>query len=328
MTITAYQGPLVAYGITLTSSASNGLTGGDAEHNPQRGPSYFDLWGGLLDPRVAYNYDPSQGISTPMYGFIHGRAIVDFVPSSASSNAFTISSNTAPSAGAAVTLTPSSAKGTYLTTIVAPENGQTVSVIAIDSTASTLNFGSDANVYAWNPAAGTGRCISITTSSSGDVGSWTIAGRDMYGYKMTETIATSSVAFVTQKAFKYLNATGAITASSVIASTGVSIGLSDTFGFPMKASYLGYNLTVQVLPTAYSSITTAAVLSSALVILASTVATQTSTTPDVRGTYASSTATNGTVRIQIVATPTPQALASVTSTDVSPLFGGVQYSSI
>lgn len=327
MTISGWSGPLVSYG-TVSGNSTNGVTGTNAENNPQRGPSYFDLWGGLLDPRAAYTYNPTQGVSTPMTGFIHGRAIVDFVPSSASSNAFAISSNTAPVAGAAVTLVPSSAKGTYTTTIIAPESGLTVSVIAIDSTAATLNFGSDGNVDAWNPAAGTGRCISITTSSSGDVGSWTIAGRDMYGYKMTETIATSSVTFTTQKAFKYLNATGAITASSVIASTGVSIGLSDRFGFPMKVDYVGYNVDVYTLASAGGSSNPLTLFSTANIIVASTAATATSTTADVRGVYVSSLASNGTVRLQMVITPTPQALASVTQSDVSPLFGVNQYSSV
>ncbi len=327
MTITAYSGPLAVFG-TISGNSTSGITGVNEEYNPQRGPSLFDLSFGLMDPRTAYTFNPTMGISTPMTGFGYGRGIVDYVPSSASSNAFAISSNTAPSAGAAITLAPSSAKGTYLTTIVAPESGAAVSVIAIDSTAATLNFGQDGNVDLWNPAGGTGRCISITTSSSGDVGSWTIAGRDMYGYKMTETIATSTGTFTTQKAFKYLNATGAITASSVIASTGVSVGLSDRFGFPFKVDYVGYNVNVYTLATAAGSSNPLVLLSTANVIVASTAATATSTTADARGVFVSSLATNGTVRIQMVVTPTPQALASVTQSDVSSLFGVTQFSSV
>lgn len=318
MAITARSGPSISFGQTYTSSGAVG------QYNEERGPDLSDLGFGMLDPRPAYAYQPGAAVGTDVLGFAYGRAAVDFQPSSASSNAFAISSNTAPSAGAAVTLTPSSAKGTYLTTINPPEGGAAVSVIAIDSTAAFLSFGSAGTVNYWNPAAGTGRCISITTSSSGDAGSWTIAGRDMYGFKMTETVATSSVTFTTQKAFKYISS---ITAASVIASTGVSIGLSDTYGFPMKVAYCGGYVDVRLLATAFSSAVPVA-LSSANVVLASTVATQTTSTPDVRGTYASSTATNGTVRLQMFVAPTPQALQSVTSTDVSPLFGATQFSSV
>jgi len=328
MTISAWTGPVVSFGTVLNST--NGLTGTSADNNPQNGPSMFANGGALLDPRAAYQYFPGAGISTPVYGFMYGDATVDYAPSSASSNAFAVSSATQPGASSAITLTPSAAKGTFLTTIVAPENGQTVSVIAIDSTAAFLSFGSDANVRVWNPTAGTGRCISITTSSSGDQGSWTIAGRDMYGYKMTEVIATSSVTFTTQKAFKYLNANGAITASSVVTSTGVSVGLSDTYGMPFRVNHAGVvNLLLAMSSGAGGGLllTTVAPTSGNLVF-GSTALTATATTADPRGTWASSLASGSSNRMQIQVTPTAAALASMTSSNMQPLFGYPQFSSV
>lgn len=324
MGITAESGPHISYGLT-TAASSTGVTGQPADYNAQRAPDASDMGYGILDPRSAYNYAPGGDVLAKTFLLYNSRGYVDFVPSSASSNAFTISSNAAPVAGTALTLTPSSAKGTYSTTIIAPESGATVSVIAIDSTAAYLAFGTAGTINAWNPGAGTGRCISITTSSSGDAGTYSVAGRDMYGFKMTETVATSSIAFTTQKAFKYISS---ITASTTVTSTGVSIGLSDTFGFPLKVPYIGHDFLVRLNTTVYSSVTTGVAVSSASIILASTVATQTSTTPDVRGTYASSTASNGTVRLQIAVTPSASAVNAITAADVSPLFGGVQYSSV
>jgi hypothetical protein len=70
-------------------------------------------------------------------------------------------------------------------------------------------------------------------------------------------------------------------------------------------------------------------LSSATTILgAGSSITQTSTTADVRGTYASTTATNGTLRLQMRVTLAASAAASVTSTNVAPLFGNAQFSSV
>ena len=69
--------------------------------------------------------------------------------------------------------------------------------------------------------------------------------------------------------------------------------------------------------------------SSGAITVASTAATQTSTTPDIRGTYASSTATTGgALRVQIMQMITPTMLASVTASDATSVFGIAQYSSV
>lgn len=334
MTITAYSGPIISFGITPTSSAGTGLLGNDAEHNGQRGPSLFDLGQALMDPRVAYAYQPGSGTATKTFGFYGGVGNVDYVPigSSNATGAFVTSTYTSTGVSGAFTLaTASSATGTYSTTIIAPETGQaTGTLIAIDSTAAYLTFGSDDTVAMWNPGGGTGRCIVITTSSSGDGGTWSIAGRDMYGFKMTETIAlsqgssnSSGYTIIGQKAFKYISS---ITNATTPTSTNATIGLSSAFGLPLKVPYVGNNLQISLNTSAITQ--GVSLLTSATIILASTAATQTSTTPDVRGIYKSSTATNNTIRLQVTVTPTASAVAAVTSTDVSALFGGTQYSSV
>jgi hypothetical protein len=334
MTITAYSGPIISFGTTPTSTAGTGLYGGDLEHNGQRGPSVFDLGQSMMDPRAGYAYQPGSGTATKTFGFFNGVGNVDYVPigSSNATGAFVTSTYTSTATSGAFTLNAaSSARGTYSTTIIAPETGQaTGTLIAIDSTAAYVTFGSDDTVAMWNPGGGTGRCIVITTSSSGDGGTWSIAGRDMYGFKMTETIAlsqgttnSSGYTIVGQKAFKYISS---ITNATTPVSTNATIGLSSAFGFPLKVPYVGLNTQVSFNTSAINA--ALAVFSSANIILASTVATQTSTTPDVRGIWKSSVATNDTIRIQMVVTPSASAVAAITSTDVSPLFGGTQFSSV
>lgn len=178
----------------------------------------------------------------------------------------------------------------------------------------------------WNPAAAYGRNIIISPSSNLDGGTFTVAGRDAYGYKITETLSAGSTNLVGQKAFKYISS---ITASTTITSTGVGIGIGDRFGMPLYVDRTGANISIAMSTGAgggNSCVTIA--LTSANFLFGSTAATQTSTTPDVRGMFISSIATTSAVRLQVQVRPTINALAAVNSTSVTSLFGGAQYSSV
>lgn len=324
MTITALSGPIIQFGTTLSSTSGDGITGQDYEHNSQRAPMLTDMGDAMLDPRVAYAYAPGAGVTAQSVGFFNNAALVDFVPTTAQTSAFQATATGSSGVSTFTLAAASSAIGTYSTTIIAPETGRvTGTLIAIDSTAAVVAFGTDKTVAVWNPTAGTGRNIVIKPSSNLDGGSFTIAGRDMYGYKVTETIAAGSTNLAGKKAFKYVSS---ITNASAPTSTGVSIGFGDILGFPLAVPYVGLNAQVSINSSANNSSPTS--LSTTTVVLASTAATQTSSTPDVRGTYSSSTASNGVIRVQMLVTPTAQAIATVTSTNVSGLFGGTQFSSV
>ena len=327
MTITALSGPIISFGQTPTSSAATGLLGGDLEHNGQRAPSVFDLGQMLMDPRVAYTYQPGSGVSTKTFGFYDSVGNVDYVPTAItnSASAFVVLTVVSTGVSTYALAAASSANGTYSTTIIAPETGQvTGTLLAIDSTASYVTFAQDGTIAAWNPGAGTGRNITINKSSNLDAGTFTVAGRDMYGYKITEQITASTSKNVAGvKAFKYISS---ITNCTTPTSTSVSIGFGDVYGLPLYVPYCGSNTDIRLLASGYSS-AVAVALSSANTALGST-ATQTATTADVRGTYASSTASNGTLRLQMTVTPSASGIAAITSTNVAPLFGQAQYSSI
>lgn len=324
MTITAVSGPLISFGITLSSTSGDGITGADFEHNSQRAPMITDLGDAMLDPREAYQYQPGAGITAQSVGFFNNTALVDYVPTTANTSAFQATATGSSGVSTFTLAAASSAGGTYSTTITAPETGKVSgTLIAIDSTAAVLAFGSDKTIAMWNPAAGTGRNIVIKPSSNLDGGTFSVAGRDMYGYKMTETITAGSTSLAGKKAFKYISS---ITNASTPTSTGVSIGFGDILGFPLAVPYVGTNAQVSVNSSANNSSPTS--LSTTTTVLASTVATQTSTTPDVRGTYSSSTASNNVIRVQLLVVPTAQSIATITSTNFSGLFGGTQFSSV
>jgi hypothetical protein len=325
MGITANSGPFLGYGITQTS------TGQTTEYNEERGPSLFDLGHATLDPRFYFNYDPGSPVGTRIFGIFGQRAEVDYVPTAISTDSLAVSSATTPVAGTAITLTPGSTVGTIQTTIVAPETGKAVSVIAIDSTAQYLAFGTGGTVALWNPAAGTGRTIQLSLSATApDIGAFTVAGRDMYGFKMTETIptggsgSTAVSSYAGQKAFKYV--TGVTPSSSTtINSTGIGIGFTDVYGMPLLCKYVGIDTVVAI--TATSSIPTSK--STGAITLGTTVASNlVSTGIDVRGTYVSTTASNGTIRLQIAQAITPAMVSSITASDTSAIFGGTQFSSV
>lgn len=316
MGVTAISGPHLVYGQTQISSGSVG------EYNEERGPSLYDLGTGVMDPRFNFSYSPGSAVGTRVYGFANNAAMVDFVPMTLQTSAIAVSSATAPVAATALTLAAgSSALGTYTTTIIAPETGrETASLIAIDSTAAYLTYGSNDTVAVWNPAAGAGRQITLATAgnSSNDVGSWTVFGRDVYGFKISETISVSTQAMATRKAFKYVQA---IYAPATVGATGVKVGFNDTFGLPLLAGNTGLGLLIKLTPTASLQYA----LSSGPITTGST-ATQTATSSDPRGTYASTTASNGTLRLQIVQSITPAMTNAITPTDYSAMFGAAHYS--
>jgi hypothetical protein len=275
-----------------------------------------------MDPRYQFAYSPGSGVGTRVFGFYNNAAVVDYVPITLQTSAIAVSSAQVLVAGAALTLTTAaSGIGTYQTTIIAPETGATSeTLIAIDSTAQYLSFGDNDTIAVWNPAAGTGRQITITTAgnSSVDGGSWVINGRDMYGFKQTETISFSSQSMTSRKTFKYISS---IIATTTVGSTGVRVGFNDTFGLPLLARDSGMGLQIRLIPTSSLQYQN----SSGPITQGATNA-QTATSSDPRGTYASTTASNGTLRLQIVQAITPAMVSSITPSDYSGMFGGAPYS--
>lgn len=324
MTITSVSGPTITFGTVQTSTAGTGISGLDLEHNEQRGPDLSDLGDAFMDPRVAYSYQPGSGPSVRTLGFYNNTAIVDFIPIAANTSAFVV--NTGSSGVSTFTLAAaSSAGGTFSTTIIAPETGQvTGTLIAVDSTAAFLTFGSAGTIAVWNPGAGAGRTVTIRPSSNLDAGTYSVSGRDMYGYKITELVTGGSTNLTTRKTFKYVSS---VTNTTTPTSTGILVGFGDTFGLPLFTPYAGLNVLVSLNSSVVNS--AAIPLSSANYTAAQSVSSvATSTTPDVRGTFTSTTASNAVQRLQIVVTPSASAVASVASSNVSQLFGLTQFSSV
>ncbi len=324
MAITAQPGPQIIYGITLSSS------GADMEHNADRGPSITDLGLATADPRAPFCYSPGAASSDAVYSWAgaFGGPVVDQAPSAKSSNV--IAATQVPTGGTALTLNTISSNGFGAATTISAFEGGSTSVRAIDGAMTGAAFGISGGVNIWNPATAVARTLSFFGSSNGSSAeSWSIAGRDIYGQKMTELVLgastgqSSNVGTVSLKAWKYISAITPSTVNGSIGSTLVIVGTNDVFGLPIRVDHPAY---AQAWLGASSN---AVILASSQFLFASTAATATSTTGDVRGTVASTiSSTAAGFKVVIFASPSVANLLTVTSTNTAGLVGVTQFSSV
>jgi hypothetical protein len=324
MTITAVSGPTVSFGTVLTSC------GADLEHNPDRGPSFADLGEGLLDPRPQFMFQPGAASSKAFYGWagLFGGPVVDAIPQTL--NSAGIAASQVPVGGTALTFTTTATSSSFVTaTITAPESGQNISVLAIDGSMGGKAFGVSGGPNLWDPTRAICRTLSITGSSNGSTAeAWSIAGRDLYGFKQTELVIGASIAVNTKKAYKYISSIIPSTVNGAIGSTGVTVGTNDVYGFPLRVDNVPY-LTIYLGPSSAAGVVNFSTAGNHLFAVTSAAS---NTTGDVRGTYASSVASNSTqaapIRVAMFISPSVQNLATVTSTNFSGLVGLTQFSSV
>lgn len=296
MSITAFDGPI----LTRRSNPLGSVGNGSANQNPQAAPSPLEMGTLLLDPRTPFTYFPGGDVSNKVYGQYCGVfQVINAVPSTLAAN--NIAASQSPGAGA-ITLVSSSGAGiTVGTSITRADTGATVTgLLAIDTAMAGLGFGQDATVNAWDPTKALSRNVRITSGGDDSGITFTVIGYDLYGYPMSETITGANTTVASgAKAFKYISS---VTHTGTVAST-ITIGTGDVIGLPLRSDYFGdlrivYNNTVITASTGY----TAAV----------TTDPATTTTGDVRGTYALQTASNGSRRLQMWISPPVANVSTVT----------------
>jgi hypothetical protein len=292
MALDALAGPLVVFGAAATPPGSQ--VGQAQDSNPHRGPSLFDQGLGIMDPRYPFAYQPG-GKSTGTYGWLGCSRIVliDQVPSTITTNA--IAAAQVPTAGTPLTLASSTAAGiTVGQSITRSDTGATVTgLLAIDGQSGAVAFGQSGGNNLWDPTKALARALQFTSAGDDSGGTATVRGYDIYWYPVTETVTLANTGVATsKKAFKYV---ASITPAGTLSGANLSVGQSDTIGFPMRVDRFQYVQIYMPDATLISATTgfTAAV----------TTDPATATTGDVRGTYAMQTASNNTRRLIISATP-------------------------
>lgn len=306
MSVSAFDGPLV----TFPTSNSSSLV----QSNPEGGPSMFNHGMALLDPRSPFTYIPGQAPGKQVSGWISLNCqTIDQVPTTATANNIVTASG--GTASTAMTLVSSNTTGvTVSSQVVNALTGQLVTgLLALDSAMTTIPFGSAQTIQIWDPTKAISRNIRISSNGNDTSVTFTIRGYDLYGYPLTEAITgangTSGTASVAAgvKAFKYI---ASVTPSANSGSTGITVGTGDVIGLPLRADrfselLISFGNTSIIASTGF----TAAVTSTA-----------TSTSGDVRGTYALQTSSNGVLRLSVK--QAPQAANCTSSTG---LLGVAQY---
>jgi hypothetical protein len=133
-----------------------------------------------------------------------------------------------------------------------------------------------------------GRAVSITGSASASGGNFLISGYDIYGAPMSEVIAgpASATTVNGKKAFKYI----ASVVPQFTNAQNYSAGTTDIFGFPLRSDFfsdvaINYNSALITANTGF--------------VAAVTTSPATTTTGDVRGTYALQSASDASKRLAV-----------------------------
>jgi hypothetical protein len=216
------------------------------------------------------------------------------------------------------------ASGTTITgQLTGPAGGAGTYTVAGDETASSTTitgqmtggfnalsqpFGQSQSVRLWNPQALVARAVSITGVSAGAGGAFLVSGYDIYGVPMSESITVAAGVNTVngKKAFKYI----ASVVPQFTDAQNYSVNTTDIYGFPLRSDFFGdvainYNATGITASTGY--------------VAAVTTSPATTTTGDVRGTYALQSAADGSKRLIIRQFVTPANAATVAG-----LFGVTQ----
>lgn len=130
------------------------------------------------------------------------------------------------------------------------------------------------------------RAVSLTSAANLSAITFTVAGYDLYGQPMTQTITGPNIATVTTtKAFYRVTS---VTASATVGSN-ISVGTSDRLGLPVAVPDGGY-----IVQAGWNGATAK---DAGTFTAAVTTSPATAATGDVRGTYTPSSATDGTKRL-------------------------------
>ena len=298
MSISALSGPVIAWGVNPLAP----------NENPDAAPSMFYQGAGMLDGRAPWNYNPGQAAGAANRGFIDGSYVcVDQIPSTLA--VANIAASQSPGAGAITLVSVTGAGITAGVSNLNPLTGATISnLLAIDGAMGWISLGQSGSTQIWDPTKAISRNVRITSGGNDSGITFTVNGYDVYGFPMTETITGANAGIASgKKAFKYI---ASVTHTGSVAST-MSIGTGDVYGFGLYTADWFY-VDVYWAGTLITSKTgyTAGVTTTA-----------SATTGDVRGTYATQSASNGTNALQIIVTPSPQNLAL----GVAGLFGVSQF---
>jgi hypothetical protein len=304
--------PAAGTPLTLVSASGSGVTVGCSLINANTGVNVTGLLG--LDVAAARTVTGTFTNGSPKITFtgatMQGVQVGDQITLT--------SSGTLPTPFALLTTYYVNAIGAAALMLAATPNGPPISATSAGSGTQTLNvtapntydnspyipfqppvvFGTGGTglggpIRYWDPAWALSRTLILTNNGNDSSGFYLVSGYDIYGYPMSQLLTGPSTGTVsTTKAFKYITS---IVPSGTIASTSVSVGTNDVFGLPLRTDYV---------TSLFAYFNNAAlIVPSAAPFVAADITTPSTTTGDVRGTYYSGVASDGTKRLTVFWNP-------------------------
>lgn len=290
MAVTRYMGPLMAPGAIAVPPLG--------DYNDTPGPSGFAHGTGLVDTRF---FPPGGGDVTnvlPLWYAFNDILVVDQVPSTLS--AVNLIPAAVPVAGTPMTLATASTGITVLGVGGFSLGGQYNTVpagaLVIDGNPALIQLGTlGGGVSSYDPRTAVCRNVRVTCAGNETGNTFSVVGADFYGNLVHETISLGTAGVYSgKKALKFFISG---TANGTLSGSNISVGDGDVYGFPL-ASWefllvnINWNSTLITSSTGYTAALALATPSTA-------------TTADVRGTYATQDASNGTKRLFIQLSPAP-----------------------
>ena len=206
--------------------------------------------------------------------------------------------------------------GTYQTNSNLTATSGTVTLALANPTQCAVPFGQPFNVRMWNPMALIGRAVAVTAAASATYATATVSGYDCYGFPLVEAITLSAGSQVSgKKAFKYIKSV-VLSGGTADTTHAYSVDTTDVFGLPLRSDSFG-----DILVNSATSLTGVTLITAATSYLPADRTVATTTTGDVRGTYAGFTSSTGANKLVIRQSPQAFNIGSTAG-----LFGVTQYS--
>lgn len=206
--------------------------------------------------------------------------------------------------------------GTYQTNSNLTATSGTVTLALANPTQCAVPFGQPFNVRMWNPMALIGRAVAVTAASGATYATATVSGYDVYGFPLVEAITLSAGSQVSgKKAFKYIKSV-VLSGGTADTTHAYSVDTTDVFGLPLRSDSFG-----DILINSATSLTAVTLITAATSYLPADRTVATTTTGDVRGTYAGFTSSTGANKLVIRQSPQAFNIGSTAG-----LFGVTQYS--
>ena len=292
---------------------------GDNQSTLSAAPSLDFAGSGVQDHRMAVNSRGSSAVQPGIVGWYGAGEILtaNYVPSTIATANIAALANVVN--GTAMTLVAASGAGITVLTAAAPAffmpSGTALSSgVVIDGLPSLHVFGAASpsafKTGFYNRSTYVGRGVSITGSAGGSGGNFLIRGYDSYGYATSQllTVGAGAVTANTTKTFKAITS---VTPQFTNA-FNYSVGTADIFGFGMLVSFFG---------DVAINWNNAWITANTGFVAAVTTSPATTTTGDVRGTYAVQSASDGTKRLVLSMTPS---ISSIVTNATTGLFGAAQ----